>query len=145
MAFISITRLHIRSWRFYPAFILYSLRSARQAKRSRGFRAGMTATDTLGGAWTITAWDDEAAMRAFRNSGAHLRAMPRLLRWADEASFAHFHAELPELPTLADAHERLQSTGRISKVDYPSSAHIAGRTAPDDVPRLGPTLRPPAR
>jgi hypothetical protein len=29
-------------------------------------------------------------MRAFRKGGAHLKAMPNLLRWRDEAAFVHW-------------------------------------------------------
>jgi hypothetical protein len=49
----------------------------------------------------MTAWESEAAMRAFRSSGANMKAMPKLLDWCDEASYAHWEQESPELPDWA--------------------------------------------
>ena len=79
--------------------------------------------------WTVTAWDDEGAMKAYRNAGAHRRAMPKLLNWCDEASVAHWAQESAELPDKREAHRRMLAEGRISKVHFPSAAHVAKHTA----------------
>jgi hypothetical protein len=142
MAFVSVTRLHLRSWRYYPVFALDSLRSASQAKRSRGFLGGFLGGDAQRGAWTVTLWESAADMRAFRNTGAHLKAMPRLLGWCDEASFTHWDVEAAEVPSAAEAYARLRDSGNPSKVNSPSSAHRAGRTVAEDPPRPAVTLRP---
>ena len=39
--------------------------------------------------WTLTAWQNEKDMRTYRNSGAHLKVMPKLLHGCDEATVAH--------------------------------------------------------
>jgi len=141
MAFVSVTRLHLRSKLFFPPFALYTFRSARQAKRSRGFRDGMLGGDGEGGAWTITAWDSEGDMRDFRSAGAHRAAMPKLLRWCDEASFTHYESDTGALPDSAEAYRRMQSAGRLSKVNKPSPAHASGRTVSASVPRFGLRLK----
>jgi len=79
--------------------------------------------------WTVTAWEDEAAMRAFMMSGAHRRAMPKLLDWCDEAAVAHWTQETAPLPDLAEAYRRIVAEGRSSKVHYPSVDQRAKRIA----------------
>ena len=73
--------------------------------------------------WTCTLWSDEPAMRAFMMSGAHRKAMPKLINWCDEASVVHWQQEAAEPPPWHEAHRRMQAEGRASKVRYPSEAH----------------------
>ena len=145
MALISVTRLHLRSVRYVPPFIWHTLASSRQVQRAPGFLGGVLAGDTAWGSWTITAWTDEAAMRAYRNTGAHRRAMPKLLHWCDEASIVHWQQDGPGLPEPGEALRRMVAEGRLSKVNRPSPAHAARRIAAR-LPRPGTRLRPaPAR
>jgi len=65
----------------------------------------------------------------------HGPTMRKLLEWCDEASLVRWAQETAELPTWAEAHRRLQSEGRTSKVKHPSPAHIAFTVA-------APVLRP---
>ena len=142
MPIVSVTRLHLRSLRFWPMFALHTYRSARQLRRAPGFLGGVLASDPERGSWTMTAWEDEGAMRAYRNSGAHLRAMPRLLRWCDEASFVHWPQPGAALPSGEDALARMRASGRVSKVRHPSARHMAGETAGSRPPRPGLHLGP---
>jgi hypothetical protein len=139
--FVSVTRLHLRSKRFLLPFLLYTFRSALQARRSRGFRGGTLGSDPQGGNWTITQWDGDADMRAFRNTDAHAVAMRKLLEWCDEASYAHFTADDGVLPP-PDAAYRHLADGKTSKVNHPSAQHAAGRTVSGSVPVFGIRLRP---
>lgn len=142
MPLVSLTRLRLRSWRFLPGFFLQTRRSARQCARSPGFLAGRFATEGVRVFWTITAWRDEAAMGAYRSSDDHLRAMPRLLDWCDEASVAHWSQDDAELPDCAAAVQLMAERGRLSKVRHPSAGHAAGLVAPERcVTRPGPAIR----
>jgi hypothetical protein len=142
MAFISATRLHLRSKLYFLPFQFYVIRSALQAKRSGGFRGGCLGGDAQGGYWTVTMWDSDVHMRAFRNSGAHRAAMPRLVTYCDEASYAHWEAGAATLPAMDEAYQRVSTSGKLSKVKHPSAAHAAGRTVSDGVPRPGLNLKP---
>src|SRR5262249_12506230 len=137
----SITRLHLRSQLYSPIFTIYTFASALQARRSDGFLGGVLGSDAERGAWTMTAWRDEAAMHAFRNRGLHRTAMPRLLKWGDEASFAHWLQSDATLPPPDEAHRRMRSEGRLSKVSHPSPAHAAGVTASASPPQIGVQLK----
>ena len=133
MAFISLTRLKIRSWRFMPAFLWYAFRSSRQAQRAEGFLDGKLVVDARNTFWTVTAWTSEAAMRAYRAQGPHLGAMSKLAHWCDEASVAHWQQENVSLPSPEEAFRRMAEGGRPSRVDHPSADHTNGRIAPPKV------------
>jgi hypothetical protein len=115
-----VTRLHLRSNRYLVPFIVYSLRSLRQAKRAPGNVAATTYRDRHGGYWTKSIWHDAAAMKAFMVSGPHQAAMPKLLEWCDEAALTHWEQDSATPPAWPEARRRLQAEGRRSKVHHPS-------------------------
>ena len=136
MVLVSVTRLHLRAFRYLPLFLIYNLAAGRQIRRADGFLGGALASDPGWGFWTVTLWRDQGAMRGYRNSGAHLKAMPKLLHWCDEASFVHWTQEEATLPSGQIALDRLRSSGRVSKVRRPSPRQAAGRTAGEHAPGL---------
>jgi hypothetical protein len=144
MSVVAVTRLRLRSFRFLPVFIIFAIRSAQQARGARGYRGGWASSEWPFGFWTATVWDSPEAMRAFRNGGVHLRAMPKVLHWCDEASFVHWEQEDAQPPDPAAAYERLSRDGKLSKVLQPSLRHRAGRSVGDLLPRRGGPM-PPAR
>lgn len=133
MPFVSVTRLRPRRLWLAPVLVADSLRIARQVRGAGGFLGGYLAIGQGLSFWTVSVWDGAAAMVAFRNSGAHRKAMPRLIRICDEASYAHWDQTERPPPCPAEAALRLASAGRLSKVRHPSADQIAGRTWPDGV------------
>ncbi len=123
MIFVSVTRLRLRSMRFLPQFIVYAFQSLRQCRRIPGFRGGSVLPDRKLTFWTMTLWQDQSAMRAYMSSGAHLKAMPRLLHWGDEASVVHWTQENATAPGWQEAYERMRTQGRPSRVRNPSRDH----------------------
>ena len=142
MPFISVTRLRVRSLFYLPAFIWQAMGSLRQSQRSRGFLTGRVLHEARNTFWTVTAWDDDAAMNAFRTSGAHREAMPKLLEWCDEASVAHWIQPNAELPSWLEAHRRMVAEGRLSKVNHPSPAQVAKEIPAPRPSRIEKTLIP---
>lgn len=142
MAFISVTRLRVRSWAYMPLFVWRTRQSVRQTERSGGFLGGKLLREARNAFWTMTAWEDEGAMNAFRTSGAHRSAMPKLLDWCDEAYVARWNQETSDLPTWMEAHRRIVEEGRISKVNHPSSDQLAKRIPPPRASRLEQILKP---
>jgi hypothetical protein len=133
MAFISVTRLRLRSIRFFPPFLWWGLLSGVQAKRAPGNLNATGLRDSHLTFWTLTAWTDEHAMRAFMLSGAHQRVMPKLFKWCDEASVVHWNQETAELPSWSEAHRRMVEDGRQSRVQHPSDSQRAKRVPPPRV------------
>jgi heme-degrading monooxygenase HmoA len=130
MFFVSLTRLRVRSWRYLPAFFVQAYRSARQAKSAQGALGVSVLRDAHNAFWTRTVWDSEQAMRSYMLSGIHRQVMRRLPEWCDEASVVHWTQESPEPPSWEDAHQRLQESGRPSKVNHPSEAQSNNLSIP---------------
>jgi quinol monooxygenase YgiN len=125
MVFVSVTRLRLRSaWFLFP-LAWWTNRVNKQIKAADG----CLRSEVRGGLdkifWTKSVWRDEAAMRAFMTSGTHLKAMPKLKHWCDEASAAHWTQE-GERVTWAEVEGRMAQHGWPSKVLHPSPAHAAG-------------------
>ncbi len=135
MAVVSITRLRVRSWQYLLPFIFYSLRSARQAKKSQGNFSVSLLRDSDSTFWTRTVWISESAMKAFMLAGPHRQAMRRLLEWCDEAALVHWQQETAREPDWYEAHRRLQAEGRRSKVNHPSSAHESFKIRRPTIPQ----------
>ncbi len=125
MAVISITRLHVRSWLYFPSFVFQSLRIARQAAKADGNVSVGLLRDRRNTFWTGTSWSSEASLKAFMHAKPHGPAMRSLLEWCDEAALVHWTQPAAELPSWEEAHRRLQQEGRRSKVNHPSAAHTA--------------------
>lgn len=142
MAFVSVTRLHVASLWSYPPFIAYSLAAARQAKRTPGFHGGWLGNDAERGFWTCTVWENAAAMRAFRNSAVHMKAMPKLLQWSDEASYTHWEQPEAAIPAAEIAYARLADAGTLSKLRSPSRRQQEGLRVGSAQPRIGQRLTP---
>jgi len=142
MPFVSVTRLRVRSLFYLPPFIVYALRSSRQAQRAPGFLGGRLMRDAGQAFWTITVWSDSKAMDAYRTAGAHRTAMPKLLHWCDEASVAHWTQDSNALPAWTEAHERMVKDGRPSKVSHPSPDQAERKLPPPQPSRFSSDIRP---
>ena len=79
MVLVSVTRLRVRSLRSLLPFIWYAVRSTLQAKRSPG-NIGVRLRRTKRLAfWTLSLWESDSAMRAFRMAPPHRDAQPAFL------------------------------------------------------------------
>lgn len=115
----------------------------RQVVRSPGFVGGRLLVDAHRTYWTLTVWEDEKAMKAFRGSGAHSKAMPRLPKWCDEGAYAHWETNDARVPEWPEAYEHLVKDGKLSRVESPSPDHAARRFPPPRLkPMIGTTLAP---
>jgi hypothetical protein len=134
MPFVSITRLRLRSAWYLLPFMIHALRSSNQMVKQSKFIKGKTLLDKHLTFWTMSLWNDEADMRAYRNADAHKNAMPKLQHWCDEASVAHWLQEGAEFPDWQTAYEHMKSGGRVSKVKYPSPHHATLEIPPPRYP-----------
>lgn len=87
-----------RAWRT-PWFLLHTVRIMRQLRRSKGlvgytFRAGVGAKRY----WTLSAWEDEAVLRAFVHDQPHARTMVALAPHIEPTRFSCWMVKGSELP-----------------------------------------------
>lgn len=143
MPFVSVTRLRIRSWLYLPLFALDAVKTVQQVRVAAGFQDGALLPDHDRTFWTMTAWDNGAAMRSYMLAGAHKASMPKLMHWCDEASVVHWEQDEPALPRWEEADRRMRTEGRISKVKHPSATHAGLRYLVPRVTRSAP-IRPKA-
>lgn len=120
---VSVTRFRLRKLVFAPSFFLHAQRTIAQIRNADGFVTGAVLRDAHFAFWTLTLWRDQAAMRAYALSGAHARAMPGLVRWADEAHVAHWMQASAELPDWNEAARRLRAEGRAVPLRHPAPSH----------------------
>jgi len=133
---IAATRLHLRSWFYLAPFLWRTFLTSRQVARAAGFIGGRLLIDKYAAFWTVTGWQNEAVMRAYRDSGAHRAAMPNLRLWCDESTAAHWPGESGTLPAWGEIHRRLVLEGRASPVERPSAKHSFKQFPAPDVGRL---------
>jgi len=88
-----------------------TLLAQRQAVRAAGFAGGRLLIDKHRTYWTLTLWDNEKSMKAFRGSGAHGRVMPKLVEWCDEAAYAHWITEVRRMKRQQTCDPRRHAAG----------------------------------
>ena len=138
----SVTRLRLRSPRYLPAFLPDNARVVRQLRATPGFRGGELLVTGWLTYWTASVWENETAMRAFRNSGAHRAAMQKLPEWCDEAALTHWPQATTASPDWREAYRRMGRHARFPRVRGPSVDHLAGRLRPPRATWLARPLRP---
>lgn len=117
---VSITRLKLRRWYFLPFFFFFNLFIIRQFRRAPGMIQGKVIADHQIAFWTITLWQHEAAMLAFRNRGMHLKAMAKTPEWASEAVAYSWTCADGDFPTWSETCEKLKTLGHFSTLKHPS-------------------------
>lgn len=124
---VSATRLKLSSSKFLMQFLFYTWRITQQARKSPGFIQGKLLFDAHLTFWTLTAWDNLASMKTFRNTGSHQRSMLLLSKWCNEACVAHWNPMERKLPSWEDACNVLKKEGHYPPLEEPSlnqSTHI---------------------
>jgi hypothetical protein len=122
-------------------FLWGSLRAALQARRSPGYLGGALRITRGPVFWTLTQWQDGAAMNAFRTSGVHGLLMPKMAGWASQASTVGWKVERD--PSWDETYEQMARSARRVELAEPDRWHREGQMEPPS--RRGLTLPIPRR
>src|SRR5690348_8888317 len=123
MAVIVVTRLRLKDPALLDEFFADAVAAIEQAQKS----AGNLGTDALADAnnawWTVTAWQERSAMRAFVTGAPHLGIMRRLDHYCDEAAFVDWEQDSPDLPDWQTSWRHLTADGQAASLTHPSGAN----------------------
>lgn len=111
---VMASRFEVRSLRHVPGFFLASLALLRQARTSPGAH-GFTLKAELAKRtfWTLSAWRDDAALRAYAAAEPHRSTMRRKRAVMRDSTFVFWNVRGSELPlTWDDAQRRLAAKAR---------------------------------
>lgn len=142
MVFVSVTRLHLKSPLYLPLFVGNVALSTWQILNTPGFLSGRLLQDSNLTFWTLTLWEEAAAMKFYRTSGAHRSAMLQIQNWCDESSFVHWSQEDSNLPNWLESHRRILKNGWFTQLPQPSQAHLERQISKPKSAEGGLPLRP---
>ncbi|OLT26678.1 DUF3291 domain-containing protein [Actinomadura sp. CNU-125] len=106
---VMASRFEVRSPRHVPGFFLASLALLRQARRSPGTHGfTLKAEPTKRTFWTLSAWRDDEALRAYAAAEPHRSTMRRQRAAMRDSTFVFWNVKGADLPVAwDDARRRL--------------------------------------
>ena len=109
--------------RAVPAFLRHTMRITRQLRNSPGLVAYSLRADIAGHQfWTLSVWQDGAALQAFVRAEPHATTMRELARYTKDPVFTRWTTESPvPLPTWDEVEARL-----LTSVSTPASTRVVG-------------------
>ncbi|MCD0451581.1 DUF3291 domain-containing protein [Actinocorallia sp. API 0066] len=100
---VMASRLEVRSLAQAPGFLLASLALWRQALRAPGAVGVALKADPLRRTfWTVSAWTDEQAIRAYAGTEPHRSTMRRKRSVMKESTFVFWNSSPADLPVSWD-------------------------------------------
>ncbi|MFC5751189.1 DUF3291 domain-containing protein [Actinomadura rugatobispora] len=104
---VMASRLEVRSLRHVPGFLAASLVLWRQARGAPGaVGVGLRAWPLRRTFWTVSAWEDEAAIRAYAGTEPHRSTMRRKRAVMRESDFVFWNVPAGDLPVSWEEVER---------------------------------------
>eukprot|EP00980_Cylindrotheca_fusiformis_P011341 scaffold2619_cov129-Cylindrotheca_fusiformis.AAC.19 len=110
--FISVTGLTLKSYIYYPKFMLYTIPCVIEAKKTDGNVSTKT-TARNGVLHTLTVWESKMAMRKFMVAGAHRKAMAITAAVADLDKTKVYGYESDTIPDWDEAIQIWKTHGKL--------------------------------
>jgi quinol monooxygenase YgiN len=109
-----LSYLPLKSYWRVPSFLFYTAQVVKQLASARGLLGYSVLARPLSKRfWTLSAWENEAALRAFVQHPPHVRLMRELTPHMDETKFVRWTVRGSELPIRwDDAFSRFASRPR---------------------------------
>jgi hypothetical protein len=125
MPVIVVTRLRLRDPALLDEFFTDAVAAIEQAQKADGNLGANALADADNAWWSVTAWQDRRLMQAFVDREPHLGISKRLDHYCDEATFADWEQDSPDLPDWQTSWHHLTADGKVAELTDPS---VANRT-----------------
>jgi quinol monooxygenase YgiN len=123
MPVMVVTRLRLRRPELLDDFFVASVAVIEQAKAASGSLGVDAMAENNDVWWTVSAWQDRAAMRAFVAAEPHHSVIPRVDEFCDEATFVDWEQDSAELPAWDISYARLVAEGQSAALTDASPAN----------------------
>ncbi|HRF75834.1 MAG TPA: hypothetical protein PLJ00_02600 [Chitinophagales bacterium] len=107
---ITVTYIHLRKPWFFFRLSYFGYKIMRQAQNSSGF-IRMSNSGFWRDHYTLSAWENEAAMKNFARSGEHLKAMKQSQSISDKLATYSYVAE--KFPDWNTAKQLIHKNGKV--------------------------------
>jgi hypothetical protein len=137
VAVIVVTRLRLRDPALLDEFFTDAVAAIEQAQKSEGNLGADALADANNAWWSVSSWQDHRLMRAFVGTQPHRSITDRLDHYCDEATFADWEQDSPDLPDWQTSYRHLVADGKVAELTHPSDAN-QNRAFPPPVVPSGP-------
>lgn len=103
---ISVTEFRVKNVLLVPRFLRYAVASGKEASNSKGNLFFETKSKSWHTFKTLTAWEDQEAMKSFIVGGKHLEAMKRSAAMAKTTRSIHYESN--HIPSWEEALKMLE-------------------------------------
>jgi hypothetical protein len=134
VAVIVVTRLRLRDPALLDEFFTDAVAAIEQAQKSEGNLGADALADANNAWWSVSSWQDRRLMRAFVGHQPHRSILKRLDHYCDEATFADWDQDSPDLPDWPTSHRHLVADGKAAELTHPSDANQTRAFPPPVVP-----------
>ena len=123
MPVIVVTRLRLKDPAVLDEFFTDAVAAIEQAQKAEGNLGADALADANNAWWSVSAWQDRRLMHAYVRSEPHQTIRSKIDRYCDEATFADWEQDSPELPDWPTSWRHLVADGLAAELTQPSAAH----------------------
>ena len=123
MPVIVVTRLRLKDPALLDEFFVDAVAAIEQAQKSAGNLGADALADANNAWWSVSAWQGRDLMRTFVGSEPHRSILARLDHYCDEATFADWEQDSPDLPDWQTSWRHLTTDGKVAELTDPSPAN----------------------
>jgi len=134
VAVIVVTRLRLRDPALLDEFFTDAVAAIEQAQKSEGNLGADALADANNAWWSVSSWQDRRLMRAFVDTRPHRSITDRLDHYWNEATFADWEQDSPDLPDWQTSYRHVVADGKVAELTHPSDANQTRAFPPPVVP-----------
>jgi quinol monooxygenase YgiN len=123
MPLIVVTRLRLKDPALLDEFFAAAVAAIEQAQKSDGNLGVDALADAANAWWSVSAWTGRPSIQAYVDTEPHAGISTRLDHFCDEATFADWEQDRPDLPDWQTSWRHLTADGKAAQLTHPSAAN----------------------